>query len=104
MKKLLLLSAMLIIASATNAQDTAKAQPPAPIPVQRQQPQPAYKIFMFEDRTAQALFNMLGVCPDEVKGDVSLKEMRQLFANEYNNQPKPAADTTAPAAKPKKKK
>lgn len=93
MKRLsLFIATLLILTTTTKAQDTTKKQQP-----------PAYKVFFFSDAQAISLYNMLGLCPDEVKGDISLKDMRKQFAEQFNHQPQIPADTTKPAAKKKKK-
>lgn len=97
MKRLSLLIALtLILSVTTQAQDTSKKVQPPP-----------YKVFFFTEDQSIALYNMLGLCPDEVKGSISLKDMRKQFVDQFNHQPQIPQDTAAvakaPVAKKKKK-
>lgn len=100
-RSLLLITSILLLTTTVRAQDTAKAKQ---TPVQQQTP---YKIFMFTEEVAKDIFNSIGACPDDIKGGMSLKEMRQLYANEFNHQPAPdtnAVATAKPVEAKKKKK
>lgn len=93
MKKITLLTTILLLSIASNAQDTTKHT--TQVISRNPENQPVYKIFIFEDHIAKALFNIIGVCPDDINVGYSVNQMKQIFKKAYDNQPVIPMDTAA---------
>lgn len=104
MKKITLLTTILLLSLASQAQDSTKVIPKG-APIEKAPTPPSnMKIFIFSDEAARALFGMIAVCPDDINVGVSVNTMKGEYKRQYEHQPVLPTDTTGKAIAPVKKK